>query len=149
LFKTTGMNYAAVRNNYTISSDKSKIDLAYVHTFLSQSYWSPGIAPELVKKAMDNSLPFGVYDAERQIGYARIITDKATFAYLADVFIDKAYRGRGLGKWLVDMIMAHPDLTGLRKILLVTKDAHRLYEQCGFTVIHNPQGYMVYDPNKA
>ena len=140
------MNYIVAKNNYTISTDKSKIDIDYVHGFLSQSYWSGGVQIEIVKKAMQGSLCFGVYDSDKQIGYARMVTDKATFAYLADVFIDENYRGKGLGKWLVEMILAHPELQGLRRILLATKDAHRLYEQCGFTSINNPERYMVYNP---
>ena len=147
------MIYTVAKNNYVISTDKSKIDIDYVHGFLSQSYWSPGIHIQVVKKAMEGSLCFGIYDndihtlpAGSQVGYARMVTDKATFAYLADVFIDQNYRGKGLGKWLVDMILAHPDLQGLRRILLATKDAHKLYEQCGFTSISNPESYMVYNP---
>src|SRR5450755_4168470 len=140
------MSYTVVKNNYFISTDKSKIDIDYVHRFLSQSYWSPGINIQVVKKAMEGSLCFGIYDSDQQIGYARMITDKATFAYMADVFIDENYRGKGLGKWLVEMILAHPGLQGLRRILLATKDAHKLYEQCGFTSINNPERYMVYNP---
>ena len=142
------MEYTVTENNFTISTDKSKIDIDYVNAFLSNSYWSPGVPMETVKKAMNGSLCFGVYDNEKQIGYARMVTDTATFAYLADVFIDGNYRGKGLGKWLVKVILAHPDLQGLRRILLATKDAHRLYEQLGFTPINNPERYMVYDPKK-
>jgi N-acetylglutamate synthase-like GNAT family acetyltransferase len=149
------MSYTAVKNNYFISTDKSKIDIDYVHRFLSQSYWSPGVQIQVVKKAMEGSLCFGIYDNDiqtlpvgRQVGYARMITDKATFAYMADVFIDENYRGKGLGKWLIEMILAHPDVKGLRRILLATKDAHKLYEQCGFTSINNPERYMVYNPVK-
>ncbi len=149
------MSYTAVKNNYLISTDKSKIDIDYVHGFLSQSYWSPGVPIQVVKKAMKGSLCFGIYDTDkqtlpagRQVGYARMITDKATFAYMADVFIDENYRGKGLGKWLIEMILAHPDVKGLRRILLATKDAHKLYEQCGFTSINNPERYMVYNPVK-
>jgi len=147
------MSYATEKDNYLISTDKNKIDINYVHSFLLQSYWSPGVEIEVVKKAMEGSLCFGVYDinkqnlrSPRQIGYARMITDKATFAYLADVFIDKDYQGRGLGKWLVATILKHPGLQGLRRILLATKDAHKLYEQCGFISINNPERYMVYSP---
>ena len=149
------MSYTAVKNNYLISTDKSKIDIDYVHRFLSQSYWSPGVPIQVVKKAMEGSLCFGIYESDkqtllagRQVGYARMITDKATFAYMADVFIDENYRGKGLGKWLIEMILAHPDVKGLRRILLATKDAHKLYEQCGFTSINNPERYMVYNPVK-
>jgi N-acetylglutamate synthase-like GNAT family acetyltransferase len=147
------MDYTVAKNNYVISTDKSKIDIDYVHQFLSQSYWSPGVPIRVVKKAMKGSLCFGIYDSDkqtfpagRQVGYARLITDKATFAYLADVFIDEDYRGKGLGKWFVETILAHPGLQGLRRILLATKDAHKLYEQCGFTSINNPERYMVYNP---
>ncbi len=146
------MSYAIEKDNYLISTDKNKINLDYIHGFLSRSYWSPGVTMEVVKKAMDGSLCFGMYATKTetepvytQIGYARMITDKATFAYLADVFIDKNYQGKGLGKWLIEIILAHPDLRGLRRILLATKDAHKLYEQCGFTPINNPERYMVYN----
>ncbi|MEO8766427.1 MAG: GNAT family N-acetyltransferase [Ginsengibacter sp.] len=147
------MTYAVERNNYSISTDKRKINIDYVHGFLSQSYWSPGVPIEVVTKAMEGSLCFGMYDNNGQVqapgtqmGYARMITDEATFAYLADVFIDENYRGQGLGKWLIEMILAHPALQGLRRILLATKDAHKLYGQCGFTRINNPERYMVYNP---
>lgn len=147
------MNYAVEKNNFLISTNKSKIDIGYIHSFLSQSYWSPGVEIQVVKRAMESSLSFGMYDINKQnshacgqVGYARMITDKATFAYLADVFIDANYQGKGLGKWLIETILAHPDLQGLRRILLATKDAHKLYEQCGFTSINNPERYMVYNP---
>ncbi len=97
---------------------------------------------------MEGSLCFGVYYSVMQVGYARMITDKATFAWLADVFIDQNYRGKGLARWLMEVMLAHPDLQGLRRILLATKDAHKLYEQCGFTVINNPERFMVYNPDK-
>ena len=140
------MIYSSEKNNYLISTDKNKIDIDYVHAFLSQSYWSPGVPIIVVKKAMKGSLCFGIYYKDKQIGYARMVTDKATFAYLADVFIDEDHRGKGLAKWLVETILAHPQLQGLRRILLATKDAHKLYEQCGFTTINNPERYMVYNP---
>ncbi len=140
------MNYSVIKNEFNISTDKKKIDLDYVYRFLSQSYWSPGIPMQVVKKAMESSLCFGIYYTTNQIGYARMITDKATFAYLADVFIDVNYRGKGLGKWFIETIMAHPDLQDLRRIILTTKDAHKLYEQCGFTSITNAERYMAYNP---
>ncbi len=142
------MEYTVTENNFTISTDKNKIDIDYVHEFLSHSYWSPGVPMETVKKAMNGSSCFGVYDNDKQVGYARMVTDTATFAYLADVFIEENYRGKGLGKWLVKTILAHPDLQGLRRILLATKDAHTLYEQLGFIAINNPERYMVYDQKK-
>ncbi len=141
------MDYTVIKNEFSISTDKTKIDIEYVHQFLTQSYWSPGVPLETVKKAMDGSLCFSIYDKDKQMGYARMITDKATFAYLADVFIDEKFRGRGLGKWLVKVILAHPDLQGLRRIMLATKDAHKLYEQCDFTSLNNPERFMVYNPD--
>ncbi len=140
------MEYSVTKDNYVITDKKSQIDIDYVHHFLTHSYWSPGVSIETVKKAMHGSLCFGIYDDEKQIGYARMVTDTATFAYLADVFIDEDYRGKGLGQWLVKTILAHPDLQGLRRIMLATKDAHALYEQLGFKAINNPERYMVYDP---
>ncbi len=148
------MDYTVIKNEFTISTDKTKIDIDYVHQFLTQSYWSPGVPIETVKKAMNGSLCFGMYDSDgqtlptgRQVGYARMITDNATFAYLADVFIDEKFRGKGLGKWLIKVILAHPDLQGLRRIMLATKDAHKLYEQCDFISLNNSERYMVYSPD--
>jgi len=140
------MNYSVSKNEYLISTDKSKIDVEYVHAFLTQSYWSPGVPVQTVKKAMENSLSFGLYLRDKQIGYTRVITDTATFAYLADVFVDENSRGQGLGKWLIDTILAHPDLQGLRRIILTTKDAHKLYQKCGFISVPNPERFMVYNP---
>ncbi len=140
------MEYTVTKNNYVITDKKSKIDIDYVLDFLTKSYWSPGVKRQIVKKAMQGSLCFGIYNKDKQIGYARMITDKATFAYLADVFIEEKFRRRGLGKWLVEVILAHPGLQGLRRNLLARKDAHQLYEQCGFTSITNPERYMVYNP---
>ena len=136
------MDYTVTKDGFTISTDKNKIDIDYVHAFLTQSYWSPGIPMETVKRAMENSLCFGIYDNHKQIGYARMITDQATFAYLADVFIDEEFRGKGLGKWLVEAILAHPGLQGLRRMLLATRDAHSLYAQFGFTPFTNPERWM-------
>jgi len=147
------MKYAITENNFTISTDKSKIDIDYVHQFLSNSYWSPGVPMDTVKRALNGSLCFGVYENEkqtlptgRQVGYARMITDTATFAYLADVFIDENYRAKGLGKWLVKVILAHPDLQGLRRIILATRDAHSLYAQFGFVPFATPERWMAYAP---
>ena len=141
------MEYTVTQNEFTISTDKNKIDIVYVHQFLSHSYWSPGVPLDTVKKAMEGSLPFGVYhNSGGQIGYARIITDKATFAYLADVFIDENYRGKGVGKWLIRSILAHPDLQGLRRIILATRNAHELYSQFGFIPFTTPERWMAYSP---
>jgi N-acetylglutamate synthase and related acetyltransferases len=140
------MEYTVTRDAYIISTDKNKIDLDYVHEFLTTSYWSPGVPMNTVKRAMENSLSFGLYENENQIGYARMITDTATFAYLADVFIDENYRSKGLGKWLVETILAHPDLQGLRRIILATRDAHSLYAQFNFVPFATPERWMAYSP---
>ena len=130
------------RENFSITTNKTKLDVGFIHQFLTESYWAAGIPKETVVKCIEGSLCFGVFDGEKQIGFARMITDSASFAYLADVFIDAAYRGKGLSKWLMQMIMAHPDLQGLRRILLATRDAHGLYAQLGFTPLTNPERLM-------
>src|SRR5262245_31928009 len=126
----------------TISTDKSKLDLTVVHQFLSGSYWAEGIPVEVVSRAIEHSLCFGVYDDGRQIGFARVISDFATFAYLADVFILESHRGRGLSKLLMREVMNHPDLQGLRRFTLMTRDAHGLYRQFGFAGASRPDYYM-------
>lgn len=129
-------------NAYRISTDTAAMNLPYIHRFLSNSYWAKGIPVETVQKAMEGSLCFGVFKGEEQVGFARVITDGATFAYLADVFIDEAHRGHGLAKRLMKTIMKHPQLQGLRRFALVTRDAHQLYAPFGFTPIHNPEMWM-------
>lgn len=132
------------RDGYLISTDKSRLDLSAIHHFLSQeAYWSKNIPFDVVKKAVENSLCFGVYHGEEQVGFARVISDLATFAYIADVFIVESHRGRGLSKWLVESILAHPDLQGLRTWLLATRDAHELYRRFGFQNLSNPERHMV------
>ena len=133
-----------VNDGYTISDDPKRIDLAYVHRYLSEeSYWAQGIPLEVVKRAVENSLCFAVLDAKgRQIGFARVVTDRATFGYLADVFIDAGERGKGLSKRLMRVVLDHPELQGLRRMLLATRDAHTLYQQFGFTAPAKPQNLM-------
>lgn len=113
-----------------------------IHGFLTASYWSPGIPRALVERAVRNSVCFGVYEEGRQVGFARVITDQATFAYLADVFILESHRGRGLAKALMSAIVADPRLQGLRRWVLATRDAHKLYERYGFTPLAKPQRFM-------
>jgi GNAT superfamily N-acetyltransferase len=117
---------------YVASSDPARIDVAAVHAFLASSYWAEGIPVELVRRSIEHSLCFGVYHGERQVGFARAITDRATYAYLADVYVLDAHRGRGLARLLMECVMAHPALQGLRRFSLVTRDAHGLYERFGF-----------------
>ena len=120
------------RDHYLVSTDKRRLDLAVAHGFLTTSYWSAGIPLETVQRALEHSLTFGVYDNDQQIGMARVISDYTTFAYVADVFILDAYRGQGLGLWLMECVIAHPHLQGLRRWTLFTRDAHGLYEKVGF-----------------
>ena len=130
------------RERYTISTDPSRLDLKVIHDFLTQSYWAAGVPVEIVKRSVENSLPFGLYKDDRQIGFARVITDYATFAYLADVFILEPFRGAGLGKWLVAAIDSHPELKGLRRWMLATRDAHKLYQTTGFESLKQPDRWM-------
>lgn len=129
-------------NEYTITTDKRQLDLNAIHAFLSQTYWSPGVPLAVVAKAIENSLAFGILRGQEQIGFARVVTDKATFAYLADVYVLEAYRGQGLSKRLLDAILGHEELQGLRRFLLATKDAHGLYAQFGFKELANPARMM-------
>ena len=136
-------------NGYRISSDQSEMDVESIHKFISQSYWAKGIPIETLKKAIDNSLCFGVFNSEGvQVGFARMITDSATYAYLADVYVLGEHRGKGLSKWLMQEIMSHPDLQGLRRMTLATSDAHGLYEKYGFSALATPEVFMEnWDPN--
>jgi len=127
---------------FTISTDKAKLNIPYIHQFLSHSYWAENIPLYIVERSIEGSLCFGVYDGEQQIGFARVVTDHATFGHLADVFIDEKYRGQGLSKWLVETIMTHPGLQGFRSWQLATRDAHGLYAKFGFTPIDNPERIM-------
>jgi GNAT superfamily N-acetyltransferase len=132
---------------FLISTDRSKLDLDAIHRFLTRSYWAAGIPRATIARAIENSLCFGVYDGRIQIGFARVISDFATFAYVADVYIDEHYRERGLGKELMASIIAHPDLQGLRRWNLATRDAHGLYARFGFTPLENPERMMeIADP---
>jgi GNAT superfamily N-acetyltransferase len=132
-----------VWGEYEISTDQDRLDLDVIHPFLAkESYWSPGIPRSVVERAIRNSLCFGVYHHEVQIGLGRVVTDKATFALLADVFILTPHRGKGLSKWLMRCVTAHEDLQGLRRLLLLTSDAHGLYSQFGFTPLGSPSRFM-------
>jgi GNAT superfamily N-acetyltransferase len=130
------------RGEYTISTDRSRIDVAAVHAFLTQTYWSPGIPESVVRRAIEGSITFGIYHGREQVGFARVITDRATYAYLSDVYVLEAHRGRGLAKWLMDVVMSHPELQGLRRLALSTRDAHALYAQFGFEVVADPERQM-------
>ena len=128
---------------YVISDDPDRLDRDVVHRFLrDDSYWSQGVPRDVVDKSIDHSLCFGLYDGAAQVGFARLVTDRSTFAFLADVFVLPSHRGRGLGKWLCATVLTHPDLVGVRRILLGTDDAHGLYEQLGFSPLAHTERFM-------
>jgi len=132
----------AQRDRFTISTDPARLDLDAILDFFTRAYWTKARPPERTKRAIENSLVFGMYEGVKQIGIARVVSDFSIFAYLCDVFIHEDYRAHGLGKWLIEIVMAHPDLQGVRRWTLVTRDAHGLYKQYGFDSLTNPDGWM-------
>jgi GNAT superfamily N-acetyltransferase len=120
------------RGEFVVSTDRSRLDVDQVHAYLASSYWAAGMPRAVLERAIENSLTFGIYHGHDQVGFARAITDLATYAYLSDVFVVEAYRGRGLSKWLMECILSHPDLQGVRRFALFTRDAQGLYERYGF-----------------
>ena len=135
------------KGKFVISTDQERFDVDVVHGFLTECYWAQGIPREVVVRSIKNSLCFGVYCDGEQVGFARVITDYATYAYIGDVFVLESYRGHGVGKWLMECIMCHPSLQGLRRWSLVTGDAHGLYTKFEFTPLKNPERYMeLHDP---
>ena len=134
--------FEAKREQFTISTDPARLDLDAICDFLSRAYWAKGRPRERIERSLANSLAFGMYEDNKQIGLARVVTDFATFAWLCDVFIDEAYRGRDLGKWLMESILSHPELQGLRRWLLATRDAQGLYKQFGWTPLERPERWM-------
>ena len=144
--------YSSIENDFLISTDQSKLDIAFVHNYLcNESYWAKNISIDIVNKSIEGSCCFGLYHQQkqtlpynRQVGFARVITDHATFGYLADVFIVESYRGNGLGKWLMETIMSHPELQGFRRWVLATRDAHGLYAQFGFKRLEKTERFMRY-----
>lgn len=137
------MPYETQRDEFTISTDPARLDIEGIVDYLhNTSYWAKGRPREIILKSIAHSENFGVYHHTTQVGYARVITDYATFAYLCDVFILPAYQGHGLGKWLMETVLAHPDMQGLRYWYLRTRDAHGLYKQFGFTELRDPPRSM-------
>ena len=140
---TEGGKLAWRRGDYTISTNNEQLDLAIIHNFISnQSYWGRGRRADTVQRALDHSLNFGVFENKQQIGFARVVTDFATFAWIADVFILEEHRGKGLARWLMESILSHPDLQGFRRWVLATKDAHELYRRFGFKELRRPERWM-------
>ena len=130
------------RENLLISTDPARLDLDAICDMLNRSYWAKGRTKEIIARYIQYSMVFGVYDGTRQVGLARIVSDYTTFAWLCDVFIHEDFRGKGIGKWLVETILAHPDLQGLRRIMLATSSAHSLYAKYGFQVLATPENWM-------
>ncbi len=129
-------------DEYEVSTDPGRLDLDAIHAYLSRSYWSPGIPRDTVARAIAGSICFGVYHRGGQVGFARVVTDRATFAYLADVYVLEDHRGRGLSKRLMHAVMSHAELQGLRRVMLATRDAHGLYAQFGFAGLADPSRLM-------
>jgi GNAT superfamily N-acetyltransferase len=137
------MTVLAQRNGYQVDDDPARVDIDVVHGFLTTSYWSPGVSREVVQRAVANSVVVGLYAPDgRQVGFARAVTDRATFAWIADVFVLESERGRGLGRMVVEALLAHPDLQGLRRRMLATWDAHELYKSYGFRPLDDPSVYL-------
>ena len=136
------MTYEWHHGGYTVSTDPARLDLKAIHGFLSKAYWAIGIPMETVKRSIEHSVPFGIYHGGRLIGFGRVITDRATFGYIGDVFVLDEHRGQGLSKWLVECMLAHPELQGFRRWILLTRDAQGLYRKFGFTTPPNPERYM-------
>jgi len=131
------------RGEFVVSTEVARLDLDVIHGFLTNCYWARGIPREVVARSIKHSLCFGVYDGSgAQIGFARVVSDFATVAYLGDVFVLESHRGRGLSKWMMECIMQHPSLQGLRRWILLTRDAHGLYSQFGFTPVKSAERYM-------
>ncbi len=130
------------QGEYSISTDKKQLNLNVIHQFLANSYWAKGLTMEVLQQSIEHSLVFGLYKGKQQIGFARVITDYTTFAFIADVFVLELFRGQGLGKRLIEVIVSYPELQGLRRWLLATKDAHSLYQQFGFTELDQPNRLM-------
>jgi GNAT superfamily N-acetyltransferase len=131
------------RNGYLISTDTAKLDIDIIHDYLcNHSYWAAGIPFDTVKKSIENSVNFGLYENGKQIGFARVVTDKSTFAYLGDVFVAESHRGKGLSKWLMECVLKQPELQGFRRWILLTRDAQELYRKYGFKEFHAPERCM-------
>lgn len=136
------MIYEYQKDNFTLSTDRTRLNLDVIHSFLVRSYWNRGIPKALVVRSIDHSLNFGLFDQQQQIGFARVVTDHTHFAYLCDVFILEPYQGTGLGRWMLECILACPSLQGLRNFLLATADAHEFYRSQGFHELVQPERWM-------
>jgi GNAT superfamily N-acetyltransferase len=136
------MHHEWRRDGFTISTDPARLDLDMLYTFLANSYWARGIPRDVFERSVRHALCFGIYDGARQVGFARVVTDFATVAYVGDVFVLEAWRGRGLSRWLMEVMTSHPELQGFRRWMLLTRDAHGLYGKFGFTPLGSPDRWM-------
>jgi len=134
--------HEATRDDFLVSCDPARLDLEAIHAYLTRSYWAEGIPRELVARSVAGSLCAGLYHRGAQIGFARVVTDRATFAYLCDVYVLEEYQGQGLGSWLLRHTLDHPELQGLRRLMLVTRSAHGLYRPLGFGPLARPENHM-------
>jgi GNAT superfamily N-acetyltransferase len=139
------IRYELKQGEFELTTDRSKMQIEVIHNFLRKSYWASKRSEEVIRRSIDHSLPFGIFAGQRQIAFARAITDYATFAWIADVFVDDDFRGKGLGKWLIDSMLRHPELQGMRRWVLATKDAHSLYATFGFNLLNKPERWMEVD----
>ncbi len=130
------------KDKFIISDDPTRLDIDAICDFLSRSYWADKRPRDVIERSIKHSLNFGMYEADIQIGFTRVVSDHAVFAYICDVFIDESYRGHALGKWMMETVLAHPELQGLRRWCLVTRDAHGLYSQFGFTELYDTKRWM-------
>ena len=136
------------KGEYLVTTDPARVDLEVVHGYLEDSYWAKGIPLEVCRRSIEHSLNFSLYHGETQVGFCRVITDYATFGYLGDVFVLESHRGRGLAKWMTELVVSHPNLQGFRRWVLLTRDAHGLYHQVGFKEVAAPERYMeLWTPN--
>jgi GNAT superfamily N-acetyltransferase len=136
------MVYELREGDVVVSCDAGKLEVDRIHAFLTASYWAEGVSRETVGRSIENSIPFGLYVSGTQVGFARVISDRASYAYLADVYVEEEHRGKGLSKLLMRAVMGHPELQGMRRWLLGTRDAHGLYRQFGFTELQRPERWM-------
>lgn len=139
------MKYELKKDGFELTTDQNRMQIETIHRFLQKSYWAPMRPIEVIHRSIENSLPFGIFMNGRQVAFARVISDYTTFAWICDVFVDEEFRGRGLSKWLMESMLKHPQLQGLRRWVLATKDAHSLYSQFGFTSLNKPERWMEID----
>jgi GNAT superfamily N-acetyltransferase len=139
------IRYELKQGKFELTTDRGRMQIDVIHKFLRKSYWASNRSEKLIRRSIEYSLPFGIFAGQKQIAFARAITDYATFVWIADVFVDDDFRGQGLGKWLIDSMLRHPELQGMRRWVLATKDAHSLYAGFGFNLLNKPERWMEID----